>query len=387
MNAAIMENGKLIRITHHLTKRRLQHVRATCKFYCPECRQEVQLKLGEHRVYHFAHIQLTACPLAASGETAYHQAGKARMKEWLMKIGLDPVLEKYVSEVQQRPDVTVTEGDINYAMEFQCANISQQELHKRTEGLKRAGLYPIWIIGANRFKRLSSQLFSFSSMHWGILRQSQKNKLIFYCPIQHRFIHLDQIVVFQPTKICAAITVRPASAYRHLTALLTASSSKDLLHNQWLRCIQQFRQRPPRILSNESKRLRHIFYEHHQTAFPFLPAALFIPLTEAYIFASPVYVWQGYLYDWMIRKKGTGPVTIQRLIKEINRCVQTKEVKLRYANVTIEEIKEVIISYVNGLVKLGFLYMTKEGHYQVTANQKPIRTAAEALKRDAFLFH
>lgn len=183
------------------------------------------------------------------------------------------------------------------------------------------------------------------------------------------------------------MTVRPPSAYRELPALLSPPSSKRQVNQQWLKCIQQFRQRPPRILSNESKRLRDIFYEHHQTAFPFLPTELFIPVQEAYIFTSPVYVWQGCLYDWMVRKKGNGRVTIQQLMMEINRCVQMKEVKLRYGDVSREEIKEVITAYVKGLIRQGFLHMTKEGNYEVSSNQMPIRTADEVLKRDAFLFH
>ncbi|WAT81896.1 competence protein CoiA family protein [Bacillus safensis] len=386
MNAAIMDNGKLIRITHHLSKSRLEHVRTTCKFYCPECREEVQLKLGEHRVYHFAHKQLTACPVA-SGETAYHQAGKEAIMNWLRRLGYKPALEKYMSKIHQRPDVTVSTGSAAYAIEFQCANISRQELRRRTAGFREAGLLPIWMIGANRLKRKSAQLFSFSSIHWGILRESEKRRLIFFCPIQNRFIHLDQFLVFQPTKVCAAMTVRPPSAYRELPALLSPPSSKRQVNQQWLKCIQQFRQRPPRILSNESKRLRDIFYEHHQTAFPFLPTELFIPVQEAYIFTSPVYVWQGCLYDWMVRKKGNGRVTIQQLMMEINRCVQMKEVKLRYGDVSREEIKEVITAYVKGLIRQGFLHMTKEGNYEVSSNQMPIRTADEVLKRDAFLFH
>lgn len=386
MNAAMMDNGKLIRITNHLSKSRLEHVRTTCKFYCPECREEVQLKLGEHRVYHFAHKQLTACSLA-SGETAYHQAGKEAIMNWLKRLGHKPALEKYMSKVHQRPDVTVSIGNEAYAIEFQCANISWQELRRRTAGLRKAGLFPIWMIGANRLKRKSAQLFSFSSIHWGILRESEKRRLIFFCPIHNRFIHLDQFLVFQPKKICAAMTVRPPSAYSKIPALLSPPSSKRQVNQQWLKCIQQFRQRPPRILSNESKRLRDIFYEHHQTAFPFLPTALFIPVQEAYIFTSPVYVWQGCLYDWMMRKKGNRRVTIQQLMKEINRCVQMKEVKLRYSDVSREEIKVVITEYVKALVRQGFLHMTKEGNYEVSSNQMPIQTLDEVLKRDAFLFH
>lgn len=386
MNAAMMDNGKLIRITHHLSKSRLEHVRTTCKFYCPECREEVKLKLGEHRVYHFAHKQLTACSLA-SGETVYHQAGKEAIMNWLKRLGHKPALEKYMPKVHQRPDVTVTIGNEIYAIEFQCANISRQELRRRTAGLREAGLFPIWMIGANRLKRKSAQLFSFSSIHWGILRESEKRRLIFFCPLQNKFIHLDQFLVFQPTKICAAMTVKPPSAYSKISALLSLTSSKSQVNQQWLKCIQQFRQRPPRILSNESKRLRDIFYEHHQTAFPFLPTALFIPVQEAYIFTSPVYVWQGYLYDWMMRKKGSGRLTVQQLMKEINRCVQMKEVKLRYSDVSREEIKGVVTAYVKALVRQGFLHMTKEGNYEVSSNQMPIQTLDEVLKRDAFLFH
>lgn len=183
------------------------------------------------------------------------------------------------------------------------------------------------------------------------------------------------------------MTVRPPSAYCEIPAFLSPPSSKRQVNQQWIKCIQQFRQRPPRILSNESKRLRDIFYEHHQTAFPFLPTELFIPVQEAYIFTSPVYVWQGCLYDWMIRKKENGRVTIQQLMMEINRCVQMKEVKLRYGDVSREEIKEVVTAYVNALVRQGFLHMTKEGNYEVSSNQMPIRTLDEVLKRDAFLFH
>ncbi|MEC3592888.1 competence protein CoiA family protein [Bacillus pumilus] len=386
MNTAIMDNGKLIRITHHLSKNRLEHVRTTCKFYCPECREEVQLKLGEQRVYHFAHKQLTTCPLA-SGETAYHQAGKEAIMNWLQRLGHKPVLEKYVSKIHQRPDVAVSIGGTSYAIEYQCSNISRQELRKRTAGLREAGLFPIWVIGANRLKRKSAQLFSFSSIHWGMLRESQKGSLIFYCPLQNRFIHLAQLLVFQPTKICAAMTVRPPTAYRKLSDILSPPSSKRQVYKQWLKCIQQFRQRPPRILSNESKQLRDVFYEHHQTAFPFLPTELFIPLKEAYIFTSPVYVWQGCLYDWIMRKKGNRPVTIQLLMTEIKRCVQMKEVKLRYGDISIEEIKEVITAYVHALVRQGFLHMTKEGNYEVASNQMPIQTVDEAFKRDTFLFH
>lgn len=56
-------------------------------------------------------------------------------------------------------------------------------------------------------------------------------------------------------------------------------------------------------------------------------------------------------------------------------------------DVSREEIKEVVTAYVNALVRQGFLHMMKEGNYEVSSNQMPIRTLDEVLKRDAFLFH
>ncbi|MFS0655732.1 competence protein CoiA [Bacillus sp. 179-C3.3 HS] len=387
MNTAVMENGKILQLSQHLTKDRLEHMRKTSKFYCPECRQEVRLKLGEHRVYHFAHLQLTTCSLA-TGETDYHQAGKVALMNWLNQIGYQPMLEKYVSAIQQRPDITVVHHNICYAIEFQCAHIPERELIKRTLGLQSVQMVPIWVLGANRLNRKSNQLFSFSSIHWGILRLSRQKRLIFYCPVQQTFIHLDHILMFQPSKICAAMSVRRPSAYPHLSALLKVHqpARKQALYTQWFKCVQQFRQRPPRILSNESKRLRQVFYEHHQTSFPFLPTEVFLPLTEATIFTSPVYVWQGWLYDFMVRRKGQRPVTIPMLTKEIFRCVKAKQIKLRYADVTMEEVKEVVYAYVKALVHQEFLRITKEGNYEVMSNQLPIQTVEEALKRDAFLF-
>ena len=109
------------------------------------------------------------------------------------------------------------------------------------------------------------------------------------------------------------------------------------------------------------------------------------PLTEAYIFSSPVYVWQGCLYDWMVRK-GKEQVTIHLLLKEIKRCVQNKsEAPIYQCHNRRNQRGDHFIC--TGACESRVLYMTKEGNYQVTSNQKPIQTADEAIKRDAFLFH
>ncbi|WP_323645481.1 competence protein CoiA family protein [Lysinibacillus xylanilyticus] len=39
----------------------LQRYRLQMKFYCPQCQQPVQLKIGQYNIPHFAHIATNSC--------------------------------------------------------------------------------------------------------------------------------------------------------------------------------------------------------------------------------------------------------------------------------------------------------------------------------------
>ncbi|MGE6630991.1 competence protein CoiA [Bacillus sp. NPDC077027] len=386
MYTALTENGEIIHLSSRYSKRSLERARRTCKFYCPVCKKEVRLKLGDHRMYHFSHIQQHQCPHASEGETDYHHLGKKTLYDWLKTNGKLPQLEPYFQSIKQRPDVIVTEQGKRYAIEFQCANLSYQVLKKRTAGLHKEKTIPVWLIGANRLKRKTSQLFSFSALHWHMLRLSKEQRLLFFCPVTQAVIYLDHIIPFQSTKTCADIRVVSLRHFKGIIDLLQLPKPKQT-HKHWSLCVRQFRRKPPRILTNESKKLQQLFYTHHHTAFSFLPPEVFVPITSSYIFASPVYVWQGFIYDFIVRKMAHSSFTIKMLTTEIKKRIMNREIKLRYACITSEQIEEVLYVYVSLLVQQGFLACSEAGKYRLQMKTKPILTLDEVMKLDSFLFN
>ncbi|MDI5790199.1 competence protein CoiA family protein [Bacillus licheniformis] len=83
-------------------------------------------------------------------ESPYHLKGKRLLYEWLGRQGLRPVLEPYLQEIRQRPDLLLEHGTRQVAVEFQCANLNAAAYRKRTEGFLRLGIEPVWILGGNR---------------------------------------------------------------------------------------------------------------------------------------------------------------------------------------------------------------------------------------------
>ena len=56
------------------------------------------------------------------------------------------VLEPLLHKISQRPDLLVQSGQAEYPIEFQCSTIPISHLEERTDGYRRAGMEPIWIL-------------------------------------------------------------------------------------------------------------------------------------------------------------------------------------------------------------------------------------------------
>ena len=71
-------NKKQIMIYAHQAKRN-QH------YFCPACKQQVQLRRGKHKIAHFAHFKHQACESFSEGETAEHLRAKNQLYQWLLR--------------------------------------------------------------------------------------------------------------------------------------------------------------------------------------------------------------------------------------------------------------------------------------------------------------
>jgi len=102
-------NQQQLFLPYQYTRKALQRYRRQMKFYCPQCLEQVQLKIGNYNIPHFAHFTKNQCSqLFAEGESKIHLQGKVQLYEWLQKHGHQVKLEPYLKELSQRPDLLVT---------------------------------------------------------------------------------------------------------------------------------------------------------------------------------------------------------------------------------------------------------------------------------------
>lgn len=147
MLVALTENGEHFVCTSDLPRSVLKQKRNTTQFYCPHCKEQVQLKVGEVKVPHFAHLANSRCAqMFSEGESEIHLQGKEQLYKMFQRLKLQVELECYLTELAQRPDLLVTDQfGRRFAIEFQCSPISQEQIRKRTKGYLSAKITPIWI--------------------------------------------------------------------------------------------------------------------------------------------------------------------------------------------------------------------------------------------------
>lgn len=126
-------------------------------YVCPGCQNPVTVKKGRLKQAHFAHTSLQKCQALAEGESAVHLLGKLAMVDFFEGIGGRVVLEPWLPEIQQRPDLLVTFDNRQVAIEFQCAPISAERVQRRTAGFAKLGLDVVWVLGLTYQQRKLQQ--------------------------------------------------------------------------------------------------------------------------------------------------------------------------------------------------------------------------------------
>lgn len=147
MLIALTANNQPFICTSNLQRDQLKKIRQAERFYCPQCKEEVLLKIGSIKIPHFAHKKKSACEQAFSeGETELHLLGKEQLYQMFLRLNMNVELESYIKELSQRPDLLVTDKQgKRYAIEFQCSPISSEKLQSRTNGYLSLQITPIWI--------------------------------------------------------------------------------------------------------------------------------------------------------------------------------------------------------------------------------------------------
>nr|WP_255723496.1 competence protein CoiA family protein [Sporosarcina sp. ACRSL] len=183
-----------------MERHELRMWRQTRKFYCPQCKGPVQLKVGDIVVPHFAHRKDTACNTSFSeGESQQHLNGKRLLYQFLSAGKQEVELEPLLNNISQRPDLLVKTEEMNYPIEFQCSTIPISLLEQRTDGYRRAGLEPIWILQTPaKFTNHSEGvgIFQFSKFQeWFIVNKPHEgNVLLTFNPHNETFHYFSSLL-------------------------------------------------------------------------------------------------------------------------------------------------------------------------------------------------
>lgn len=149
MFSALDESGVLC-VLYRRSIKEIERLKTDSFFYCPTCKEKVQLRLSKNRAPHFAHVPKSSC--SYKGESFRHQKGKLLLFEWLDRQQLKPELEYFLPDINQRPDVYVEWKTYKFALEFQCSVISPSEVTRRTRHYLDAGIVPLWIVSEDKIK-------------------------------------------------------------------------------------------------------------------------------------------------------------------------------------------------------------------------------------------
>lgn len=145
MITAMNEKNQLVQLTKWSQKEELKKLRERHRFYCPACKGQLLLKIGEVTIPHFAHFKNKHCSVFSEGEGRLHIKGKILLYNWFKAQGIPVRLEPYLARIKQRPDLLLKIKNTYKAIEFQYSPISSTKVLQRTRGYTSLKIETIWI--------------------------------------------------------------------------------------------------------------------------------------------------------------------------------------------------------------------------------------------------
>lgn len=137
-------NNRLVYAVEEAEKICLQKNSKHANYYCPRCGQQVVLVMAQVKIAFFKHIK----KIRQEGEGYEHQTSKKLIKSALTAAGFQAELEVPLAEGNLRADILVAD---KFAVEVQCAPISDQEFEHRHQLYRQIGLLDLWMVGSRHW--------------------------------------------------------------------------------------------------------------------------------------------------------------------------------------------------------------------------------------------
>lgn len=350
------------------------------RFYCPACQGEVIPKLGEKQIWHFAHKRNQRCDIEIEPESPYHINGKRQLYEWLLSQGIDVKLEHFLKDIRQKPDVFVNINGIQYAIEYQCSTISEQLFFKRTNTYISNGYEPIWILGANQFKRNSPHFFQLNQFSWLFSRKTSDHELphlLVYCSKQVCMIELSNLIPLSALRSIGQIRISPL---QHISFPFKIDDQPNKLPIQlWSQIKAQWRKFKVKSRLSKSEKFFYHFYYHKQKNPLLFPSEAGIPVKNLEIIQTPPYIWQAWLLENHVSSREIGDkIPFQLISRSFESLVKQKVFKLRSMPLVNCSPDKTIMNYLNVLCEFEILKRV-DAHLFVKNNQVPTATTFDEV--------
>ncbi len=268
-------------------------------FFCPHCRKRVILKKGTRKIPHFAHQQNRDCAYFSEGETEQHLNGKLQLYDLFNRISEKAVLEGYIADIQQRPDILLSFQQKEYAIEFQCSSIPISRVIERNNGYLSHSIIPIWILLSPTWKTGNQLVVKLTSFQQFFITDS----LLTYHPKTKSFTYLSNLLHIQSSTYIAKVDELPS--HSQTWPLATAKKIPFSTFQSYLELY--FRKRDSHLTNvyryNQKgiqNTVLRICY-HHRIQPSALPPFIGIPSRYASNFTEHACEWQLAWLDFLFR--------------------------------------------------------------------------------------
>ena len=174
---------------------------------CPACGNPYEYCHGKVKTPYFRHMDKVECEDKFSeSETEEHINGKRDLYEWVKKqVGVtNAVLEGWIPETKQRPDIMFEYKGKKYVIEYQCSPIATEYV-ERHELYQASGIVDIWIAGVEKYfkpnarhKFLEDYIEGYYNPATEVFRvghKTEQGKFINYIHIKPSSFHLNGFVL------------------------------------------------------------------------------------------------------------------------------------------------------------------------------------------------
>jgi len=362
-----------------LPRKQIKMLRNKERFFCPECGEAVIVRAGTKIIPHFAHRSNVNCTNYARGEGVYHEQGKLLLYKWLLSQHISTELEPYLPDIRQRPDLFIRINQRKIAIEYQCARMPLEVIRKRNEGYQKANITPIWILGANQFKRIANYQLQVNSFTLQFLHQFSVDMptcLYYFCPQQQTFCLVRDLVISKPNRAIATFHFTRISQMSFLDLFTENSLSNKKLYTLWKKEKKRFRLTRSRAYGKELL-WRNWLYEK-KVPIDQLPSLVHLPIRSQHLFSVSPWNWQSrFLLDFFHPLPIGSSFSLSQIEQFLHRHIYHKNTFPLLKN-NPSPIKE----YIAYFIQLRIIDQIKPNQYVKRQDVRFYSHIEEALKGD-----